>query len=252
MTHTATSSRPRPPLVAILRYTLRACLAGRRATGILVACVATLLFGLLASTMGGTDERAFAAVSNLGLFGLVLPVTCLVIGDAVLGAEVRSGSFAFTWLSPVPTWQIAVGRWFGGTVVAATGLGVSFALAAVIASTPESAGPVAAGAATGAAAYIAIFLAIGCVARRAAAWSLAFVFLFERLMGAALAGIAQLSPTWLSQAVFLGLAGGPEEYQREGIPQGGAAIVRLAILTVIALVISSRRLHTLRLSGSSD
>lgn len=252
MTATDTTTRARPPFIAILGYTLRTCLAGRRAAGILVACVATLLFGLLATTMGSSDERDFAAVSSLGLFGLVLPVTCLVIGDAVLGAEVRSGSFAFTWLSPVPTWQIALGRWLGGTLVAAIGLGASFALAAVIASAPESAGPAAAGAAAGAAAYVAIFIAIGCVARRAAAWSLAYVFLVERLLGAALAGIAQLSPTWLSQAVFLGLAGGPEDYQREGIPQGGGAAVRLMVITVIALVIASRRLHTLRISGSSD
>ena len=53
-------------------------------------------------------------------------------------------------------------------------------------------------------AYVAIFIAIGCLTRRTAVWSLAFVFLVERLLGAALTGIAQLSPTWESRAIFLG------------------------------------------------
>ena len=45
-----------------------------------------------------------------------------------------------------------------------------------------------------------VFIAIGCITRRTAVWSLAFVFLVERLLGAALTGIAQLSPTWESRA----------------------------------------------------
>ena len=64
---------------------------------------------------------------------------------------------------------------------------------AVVAGVPGAAVPAGIGAAAGAGAYIAIFIAIGCIARRAAVWSLAFVFLVERLLGAALNGIAQLS-----------------------------------------------------------
>ena len=33
-------------------------------------------------------------------------------------------------------------------------------------------------------------------------WSLAVVFLVERLLGTALSGIAQLSPMWLGRAVY--------------------------------------------------
>ena len=106
--------------------------------------------------------------------------------------------------------------------------------------------------AAGAMAYVAVFIAIGCVARRAAAWSLGFVFLVERLLGEALSGIAQLSPTWEARSVFLGLSDGPSDLVKEGIPQGGAAIVRLLIISAVALAVASRRLSTLKLSGSSD
>jgi ABC-2 type transport system permease protein len=252
---TATTAARPPgwrPLVAIVRYTLRTSLPGRRWIGILVPCAAAILFGALSRSLGGDLEAEFADMAGLALFGLVMPVTCLVVGDAVLGAEVRSGSFTFTWLSPVPTWQIAVGRWLGGTVVAASCLAAAFAASAVVAGAGSHAGSVALAAVVGTMAYVAVFVAIGCVAKRAAVWSLAFVFLVERLLGAALAGIAQLSPSWLARATYVDLADAPERLVRDGVPHGVAGVVRLLLITAVALALSARQLHRLHLSGSSD
>jgi hypothetical protein len=242
----------RPPFVAIVAYTLRACLPGKRWVGVLLPCAAAVLFGLLATTLDDAPTRAFAGVAGTALFGLILPVTCLVIGDAVLGAEVRSGAFTFTWLAPVPAWQIVVGRWLGGSLVAAGCVGVAFAAAAVVAGVSEVAVAVAVAAAFGAQAYVALFIAIGCLVRRAAVWSLAFVFLFERLLGAALDGIAQLSPSWEARAAFIGLSDGPADLVREGIPHGGDALVRLGLLAAVALAVATWRLAHLRLTGSAD
>lgn len=244
--------RARSPLVAIVIYTLRTCLPGRRWVGVLLPCAAAVAFGLLVRGLDDTAQADFARVAAHALFGLVLPVTCLVTGDAVLGAEIRSGSFAVTWLSPVPAWQIAVGRWAGGTVVASGCLAVAFALSAIVAGAGESASAVALAGATGAAAYVAVFIAIGCIARRAAVWSLAFVFLVERLIGAALSGIAQLSPGWEARAAFVDFVDAPTELVRTGIPVGAGAIVRLAVITAVALALASIRLGHLRLSGSTD
>jgi hypothetical protein len=244
--------RARPPMVAIIGYTLRSCLPRRRWAGALVPCAAAVVFGLIARGLDGTPADDFAQVAALALFALILPVTCLVVGDAVLGAEVRSGTFAFTWLSPVAPWQIAVGRWIGGSLVAAGCLAVSFALAAVAAGVPSSAGPVAIAGAFGALAYVAVFVAIGCIAQRAAVWSLAFVFLVERLLGAALSGIAQLSPSWEARAAFVDLSSGPADLVREGIPQGTGALGRLVVIAAVALVVASVRLAHLTLHGSAD
>ncbi len=252
MTTPVTAARVRPPIVAIIDYTLRTCFNGKRWIGVLLPCAAAVLFGLLVRALDGTPAHEFAQVASTALFALVLPVTCLVVGDAVLGAEIRTGSFAFTWLSPVSTWQIAVGRWFGGTIVAASCLGASFALAAVVAGAAGSAGGAAVAAAFGAMAYVAVFIAIGCIARRAAVWSLAFVFLVERLLGAALSGIAQLSPSWEARAAFVDLVSGPSDLVRAGIPQGPAALVRLVLITTVALALASIRLKHLKLSGSTD
>jgi ABC-2 type transport system permease protein len=251
MTAPATA-RARSPFPALVGYALRTCLPPRRRLAMLLPCVAAVLFGLLVTTMPSSPSHDFASVAADGLFPLVLPVTALIVGDAVLGAERRRGTFSFTWMSPVPTWQIGLARWVGGTLVAGVSLAGSFALAAVVAGDAAHAGDAALAAGLGAAAYIAVFMAIGCIAQRTAVWSLAFVFLVERLLGAALSGIAQLSPSWEARAAFVGLAHAQSSLHYDGIPEGGAALVRLVVLTVVALAVVFRLLPRLRLSGSAD
>ncbi len=250
-----TASRSRSRFVAIVVYTWQSCLPPKRWFAILLPCAGALLFGLLARAVDNfpTRERAFANVAAEGIFALVLPIAALVIGDAVLGSEVRAGTFHFTWLSPTPTWQIVLGRWLGGSFVALITIAPATALAAVVAGAPSAAGAAYLAVAVGSVSYIALFIAIGCITRRTAAWSLAIVFLVERLLGAALTGIAQLSPTWESRAIFVGyLDDPPARLIRAGIPQGGDAIVRLLIVTVVALVVANWRMSHMRLSGASD
>jgi len=245
--------RPRSRFLAILRYTLQSCFPRKRWAAIVLPCAGALAFGLLALSVNQTRDRAFANVAAEGIFGLVMPIAALIIGDSVLGAEVRAGTFHFTWLSPAPTWQIVTGRWLGGSLVAVLTIPPVCALSAVIADSPNSAGPAFVAAAVGSVAYVAIFIAIGCLTRRAAVWSLAFVFFVERLLGAALTGIAQISPTWESRAIFVAwIPDPPLRLVRDGIPQGGAAIVRLAIVTLIALAIANWRMHHMRIAGASD
>lgn len=251
MSAPTTVARARPPIVAIVAYTLRTCLPGKRWVGVMLPCAAAVLFGLLVHALDGPADVEFAHVASNALFALVMPVTCLVIGDAVLGAEVRTGAFAFTWLSPVPTWQIAVGRWVGGTIVAAGCLSVSFALSAVVAGASSSAAGAAVAGAFGAMAYVALFIAIGCFTRLAAVWSLAFVFLVERLLGEALNGIAQLSPSWEARAAFTEFVDAPY-LMRDGIPHGTAALVRLMLIAVVPLALATVRIKHLKLGGSSD
>ncbi|MCB0956302.1 MAG: hypothetical protein KDB12_09120, partial [Ilumatobacter sp.] len=126
-------------------------------------------------------------------------------------------------------------------------------LAAVVAGSTQSAGAAYVAAAVGSVAYIAVFIAIGCITRRTAVWALTLVFLVERLLGAALTGIAQLSPTWESRAIFVGLVDDPPaRLVREGIPAGSDAIMRLAVVAAVALALAIFRMRRMRLSGASD
>ncbi|MFP5319750.1 MAG: ABC transporter permease subunit [Acidimicrobiia bacterium] len=240
---------PPAAVAAVARYAFRACLPAKRRLGLLFPALGAVLFGLLAHAVDlDTPEEKFAAVASAGIFSIVLPIGCLVIGDAVLGSDVRNGTLHFTWLSPIPRWTIVVGRWLTGTAVAAGVLGIASALAAVVGGAPDQAPAMFLSVAAGSAAYVAVFVALGAIARRAVVWSLAFVVLVERLLGAALDGIAQLSPGWLARSAYAGLTDATD-LLRSGVPSGGAAVSRLLVVTAIALVVAAWRLSEIHLAG---
>jgi hypothetical protein len=214
--------------------------------------VGAVLFGLLARVVEDpTPEGAFNSVTE-GLFGLVLPFACLIVGDAVLGAEVRSGAFALTWLSPTSFTTIVLARWLAGWIIAMVALAPAMALAALIAGVPDAVGPIVVATVAAAAGYIGLFVLVGASVQRAALWSLAIVLLGERLLGAALAGIAQLSPQWLARTTYGGLGPDADELLRDGVPGGTGAVVRLAIVTAVTLALSVRRIRRPRLVGAPD
>jgi ABC-2 type transport system permease protein len=247
------ASTPRRRFPAIVRYTLRSCIPPRRWVAVLMPCLGTIAFGFLSHTFAGTAHDRFANIAAESILSLTMPIAALVIGDAVLGAEVRRGTFHFTWLSPAPMWQVVLGRWLGGSAVALVTIAPAAAIAAVAGGASGEIGPVFVAAAAGSIAYVAIFVAVGCLTRRTAVWSLAIVFLVERLLGAALTGIAQISPTWESRAIFVRLIGTPPlRLVRAGIPHGGAAIVRLAIVAAVALAVATWRMRSMRLGGPAD
>jgi ABC-2 type transport system permease protein len=246
-----TGARSRSPLAAIVVYTLRACVPAKRIL-LLLPVAGAVLFGILSRTVDEPAATAFALVGGTALHTLVLPITCLVVGDALLGAEIRSGVFAFTWLSPVRYSTIVVGRWLGGCLIAAAILAPAAAASAILAGAPSSALPAVVASVAGAAAYLALFLAIGATFKRPVVWSLALVILVERLLGAALAGIAQLSPGWLAQAVLVGLTDTGGDLRRDGVPHGWSGVIRLALVAAVGLAVATRRLRRLRPASAAD
>src|SRR4029079_9999759 len=123
-------------LVAIILYTWRSCFPPKRWAAPLPPCAGAVLLGLLARGPHQRADRASHNVAAEGIFGLVMPIAALVIGDSVMGAEVRAGTFHFTWLSPTPIWKIVLGRWLGGSFVALVTIAPATALAAVVAGAP--------------------------------------------------------------------------------------------------------------------
>ena len=240
------------PFVAVVAYTLRACLPAKRWFGVLLPCAGALLFGWLTQVNTLPAAESFADVAEHGLFRLILPLPCLVIGDAVLGADVRSGTFPLTWLSPVPFAVIVAGRWLGGWLVALVTIVPAMALAPLFAGVPGATGPMAVATAAGAAAYIALFLLVGVLVRRSAVWSLAIVLLGEWLLGTPLTGIAQLSPLWEAQQVFAGLWSDGDLLLRSGMASGGGSILRLVLISGFCLGLATWLLGRMRPIGGDD
>jgi hypothetical protein len=240
------------PFVACLLYAVRVCVPPKRWAMLVIPVIGAVLFGLLARVVEDpTPAGAFNSVTE-GLFGLVLPFACLIVGDAVLGAEVRSGAFALTWLSPTPFATIVLARWLAGWIIAAVALGPAMALAALAAGVPDAVGPIVLATVAAAGAYIALFILIGASVQRAALWSLAVVLLGERLLGEALAGIAQLSPQWLARTAYGDLGPDADNLLRDGVPSGTGALVRMAIVAALCLALSIRRVRRPRLVGAPD
>jgi hypothetical protein len=258
VTATAPAGRPLArPFPALVGYAVRACLPRRRWFGVLAPCAGAVLFGWLARVAADANQaedavEAFSGIADGGLFRLILPLACLIIGDAVLGADLRAGTLPLTWLSPVPFRTIAFARWLGGWLIALVTVVPAMALAGLVAGLPEAVGPLVAATAAGAAAYIALFLVIGIVVRRSALWSLAVVLLGEWLLGTALAGVAQLSPLWMAMQAFAGLWSDGEDLLRAGVPEGTSALIRLAGLTLVFLLVAAWRLAHLRPLGRDD
>jgi hypothetical protein len=250
---TPTPARPLAgPLVACFLYALRVCVPPKRWALLALPTVGAVAFGLIARLVDDpTPEGAFNTVTG-PLFGLVLPFACLVVGDAVLGAERRSGALALTWLSPTPIATIVLARWLAGWLIAAVALAPAMALAALVAGVPGGIGALLVANVAASAAYIAFFILIGATFQRAALVSLAVVFLGEQLLGAVLAGIAQLSPQWLGRGIYGGLGPDADVLVRDGVPSGAGAVVRLALLTALALWLSVRRVRRLKLTGAAD
>lgn len=242
-----------PSLVGIIaRYAFTACFPTKRRIGLILPAAGALLFAVLSQLLPDRAPVALAQVAGGGLFGVVLPVGCLVIGDAVLGSEVRSGTLHFTWLSPASFAAIVAGRWLAGLGVAVIALGVPFGLAALVAGVPGAIGPLFLAAVAGSAAYVALFVMLGALTRRAVVWSLGFVVLIERLLGTALSGLAQWCPGWEARAVYSKLGpGAADTLHRSGIPEGNPAVVRLLLIAAITLVVAALRLGHIRLSGPS-
>lgn len=240
------------PFVAAFAYTLRVGVPRKRAALLTLPCVGALLFGLLARALDEpTATLRFNGVVE-ALFGLILPLACLVVGDAVLGAEVRAGTFGLTWRSPVRFSTIVLARWSAGWVIAAGALTPAMALSALIAGVPAAVGPIAIATVAGTAAYLALFVVLGVAFRRAVWWSLAVVLLGERLLGGVLPGIAQFSPQWLATMVYAGLAPGAGALERGGMPLGGAAVGRLALLSVLLVLLAVWRMRRLKLAGGGE
>jgi hypothetical protein len=125
-------------------------------------------------------------------------------------------------------------------------------LATLAAQLPEAAGAITVATLAGSAGYIAMFVVIGVVTRRATLWSLGIVLLGERLLGGVLSGVAQLSPQWLTRSIYAGLGPDADELLRSGVPSGWGGVTRLVIITAVLLGVAIWRVRHLRLAGAAD
>ena len=235
------------PTVAGL--TLRATLGRRRA--ILFAIPAVILIALTLVLRASRPPGALWQDHVLGDFGfsVLLPLTALIIGTGVLGAEIDDGSAIHLLATPVRRTEIVLTKW-----VVAAGLTALFAavpelIAGLIApNSGKLAVALFVGALVGSVVYSAVFVMASVLTLRAIAYGLLYVLIWEGVLANLVGGARILSIAHYS----LGVANGIDPDPNLGAGLGVATSVVLgAVITAGALVLASHRLASFAIKGEA-
>jgi ABC-2 type transport system permease protein len=255
----------------VARITLRATLGRRRALLFALPPVVLILF-TLALKSSRPPSRPWPSVV-LGTFGftVLLPLTALIIGTSVLGAEIDDGSIVHLLATPVRRVSIVVTKFSVATVLTMAFAAVPELIAALISgggSTPSvlKAGPggivvgqlgtpisdgkfalgLFVGALVGAIIYNALFVMVSIATTRAIAVGLLYVLIWESLLSNFVSGARMLSVSHYALGIANGFASDP------GLKAGlsvTTSVIMGAIVTAIALVLAVRLLSTFTLKG---
>jgi ABC-2 type transport system permease protein len=209
----------------------------------------------------------------LGTFGfsVLLPLTALIIGSSVLGAEIDDGSVIHLLATPVRRSSVIVTKFLVATVLTMIFAAIPELIAALISGggntdavvTLHANGPATVvpgalvnntdfaiglfvGALAGAVIYNAIFVMVSAATTRAIAVGLLYVLIWEALLSNFVSGARLLSVSHYSLGIANGIA---HDSSLDAGLTVGVSIVMGAIVTVIALILAVRLLSSFTLKG---
>ena len=207
-----------------------------------LAAIAVVL-AILVRTGSGFDrsDTAFRVVDGYGLSVLV-PIVSLVFASAALGDPAEDRTLVYLWLRPVPRWQLAVAASGAALTIAIPISVVPVVIAAVVSGVG---GRLVVGAAAGAllaaVAYTAIFCGLGLRIRRALAWGLAYLVIWEQAVARIAKGAARLSISVSTRTITARIA------QHSPLPRNAmsmpVAVIVPAVATMIAVALTTRSLR---------
>jgi ABC-2 type transport system permease protein len=229
--------------------TARATLGRRRAAlfAVPAAVLITLTLVLRASRPAGTPWPD-TVLGDFG-FSILLPLTALIIGTGVLGAEIDDGSVVHLLATPVRRADVIFTKF-----AVATGLTALFAagpelVAGLIApSSGRLALALFAGALVGSAAYSAVFVLASVLTTRAIAFGLLYVTIWEGLLSNLVGGARILSIAHYSLGVANAIYPDPDLRAGLSLP---TSLILAAVVTAGGLYLATRRLRRFALAGDS-
>jgi ABC-2 type transport system permease protein len=186
-------------------------------------------------------DAAYNIVDNYGVSVLV-PIVSLVFASAALGDPSEDGTLVYLWLRPVPRWQLALAAAGAALTITLPFTVLPVVLAALISGVG---GRLVVGALAGsllaAVAYTAIFCGLGLRVRRALAWGLAYLVIWEQAVARVAKGAARVSISVSTRTVTARIA------QHTPLPRNAmsipVAVLVPAVATVLALVFTTRSLQ---------
>jgi ABC-2 type transport system permease protein len=237
------------PARTVASITLRATMGRRRA---LVFAIPPLILVLVTVLLKiGNAERADWPGLVLGNFGLavVLPLTALIIGTSVLGAEIDDGSVVHLLATPVPRSTVILTKFAVGAGLTIVFAAVPEFLAGLIATGPSKlAAGLFLGAVVGSVIYNAVFVMISVLTTRAIAVGLLYLLVWESLLSNVVSGVRVLSVSQYSLGIANSVARDGNLNAHLGV---ATAAVMGALVTVAALALAIRRLSAFSLKGDA-
>ncbi|MER7283949.1 ABC transporter permease subunit [Dactylosporangium sp. NPDC000244] len=224
-------------------------LLGRRRIWLLVP-LPLLLIGLtLIVKAFGPDpaEWGEGVIGGLG-FSAVLPVIALIIGTGVLGSEIDDGTITHILSKPLPRSEIIFTKLAVASGVTALFAGVPLFIVGLIAGQPPLAFALFVGGVIGSLAYCSIFLLLSVMTRRPVLVGLAYVVLWEGVLGNILTGTQKLSIQQYVQAIVDWLAPTDLLHGNVAVP---LSCVMAAVFTVASTAYAIQRLRTLSVAGET-
>ena len=234
----------------IASITLRATMGRKRALLFAIAPVILLLVTVLLKLAHPHDPSWPSELDGIFGFTVVLPLTALIIGTTVLGAEVDEGSIVHLLATPVPRSVVIWSKYVVAAVLTAAFVAVPELLAGLIATgglTKLTVG-LFAGALAGSVMYNAIFVMLSVLTTRAIAYGLAYVVIWEGLLANFVSGARLLSVGHYSLGVANGIA--DNATLNPGVNLGTSAVMGV-IVTAAALVVAARALASFSLKGDA-
>lgn len=232
----------------VAAITMRATMGRKRA--FLFAIPALILILVTLALKLAHPERASWPEDILGVFGfsVVLPLTALIIGTSVLGAEIDDGSIVHLLATPVRRPVVIAAKYTVATVLTMIFVAVPELLAGFIATggATKLAVGLFAGALAGSVMYNAIFVMISVLTTRAIAVGLLYALIWEGLLGNLVAGARLLSVGQYSLGIANSIAHDPS---LDAALTLGTSIGMGVAVTAVALIIATRRLASFSLKG---
>lgn len=240
---------------ALISVTFRALLNRRRTLMLALLGVLLVLIALLFRLANADEsqetlaELAQRLLANLGV-GVLLPLIAVIVGTAALGSEIDDGTIVYLLAKPVPRWRILLVKLVVAWLVTSLLIAPAILVAALVASGDVGLGiGYAVAAVVGALEYTAIFVALSLVTSRALIVGLAYVIVWEGVVAALFTGTRALSVRQHALAVAEGF-GGPAAADTAELALA-FALVAATVVTVGAAIVAVRRLERVELRGET-
>jgi ABC-2 type transport system permease protein len=233
----------------VLRITLRATLGRKRA---LVFLLVPLVLVLITVALKVVARSPVWPAEFLGVFGfsVVLPLTALIIGTSVVGAEIDDGSIIHLLATPVNRMSVVLSKFAAAVLLTVAFGAIPLYLAAAIAKGPADnlAVGLLAGAIVASVAYNALFVTLSLLTTRAIAVGLLYLLVWEGLLGNLIGGVRVLSVGQYSLSVANSIARSPA---LNAHLTSATAIVMAIAVSVAALAVAGRRLSAFSVKGET-